>query len=542
LKSNFQFLIPKFPKYGQLAFAFAGGVLMGMTPAPVNAWFLAWVALVPLWILVATSSLKSKLALGFVWGLGFHGLALFWITGLHPLTWMGVPWLASLAIALSCWLFITIWGALLVALWAGSFKFLEKTSSLRSPNHLFWTLARVLVGTAIWCGLEGIWSSGPLWWTSLSYTQSPHNLVILHLGQLTGPSATTAAIVAVNGLLAESWLQKQLPATPLLLRPSPRPLTASFLSPAKICLAIAATLLLSLHLIGFNLYSYSLSQPPEAAVRVGLIQGNIPTRIKLYEEGVRRALNAYVTGYNILADQDVDIVLTPEGALPIYWVPSNYPSNPVYQSVLNRQVPLVLGSFGNQTDQITQNLFAIAGNGEIVGRYSKIKLVPLGEYIPFQRFLGGLINRLSPVEASMVPGEFDQEFNTPVGRAIAGICYESAFSRLFRVQAANGGEFILTASNNDPYSSTMMFQHHAQDVMRAVETDRWAARVTNTGYSGIVDPHGRTLWLSDNNIYEIHAENIYRRQTRTLYVQWGDWLTPLLLVSALAVGLGIKSD
>jgi apolipoprotein N-acyltransferase len=170
----------------------------------------------------------------------------------------------------------------------------------------------------------------------------------------------------------------------------------------------------------------------------------------------------------------------------------------------------------------------------------KVKLVPLGEYIPFEQFLGSLINRLSPVEASMVPGELEQQFDTPVGRAIAGICYESAFSRLFRVQAANGGEFILTASNNDPYSRTMMFQHHAQDVMRAIETDRWAARVTNTGYSGIVDPHGKTRWLSDNNIYEIHADTIYRRQTRSLYVQWGDWLTPLLLILGLTVGLGIR--
>jgi apolipoprotein N-acyltransferase len=531
LKSNFQFLIPKLPKYGQLAFALMGGVLMGVTPAPVNAWFLAWVALVPLWILVARpSSLKAKLAFGFVWGLGFHGLALSWITGLHPLTWMGVPWLASLAIALFCWLFITAWGALLVAIWAGSFKLLEQ-SSLRTATIWFLPLARILVGTAVWCALEGIWSSGTLWWTSLSYTQSPHNLLILHLGQLTGPSATTAAIVAVNGLLAEAWLSSRSYATP---SPSHSATTA------KLYLAIAAILLLSLHLLGLSLYNRPLTQPPEAAVRVGLIQGNVPTRIKLYEEGVRRAFNAYMTGYDILANQNVDIVFTPEGALPIYWVPSTYQSNPVYQSVLNRGVPLVLGSFGRRDDQITQSLFAIAANGEIVGRYNKVKLVPLGEYIPFEQFLGSLINRLSPVEASMIPGELEQQFDTPVGRAIAGICYESAFSRLFRVQAANGGEFILTASNNDPYSRTMMFQHHAQDVMRAIETDRWAARVTNTGYSGIVDPHGRTRWLSDNNIYEIHADTIYRRPTRSLYVQWGDWLTPLLLILGLTVGLGIR--
>jgi len=115
------------------------------------------------------------------------------------------------------------------------------------------------------------------------------------------------------------------------------------------------------------------------------------------------------------------------------------------------------------------------------------------------------------------------------GRAIVGICYESAFSQHFQRQAAAGGQFLLTASNNAHYSITMPAQHHAQDVMRAIETDRWAVRATNTGYSGLVDPHGRTVWISGINTYEIHAATIYRRQTQTLYVRWGDWLTPVLL-------------
>jgi apolipoprotein N-acyltransferase len=81
----------------------------------------------------------------------------------------------------------------------------------------------------------------------------------------------------------------------------------------------------------------------------------------------------------------------------------------------------------------------------------------------------------------------------------------------------------------------MANQHHAQDIMRAIETDRWAVRATNTGYSAFINPHGQTLWKSAYNTYETHAETIYPRQTRTLYVRWGDWLTPLLLVlSAMA--------
>ncbi|MEG4415153.1 hypothetical protein Q5692_30650, partial [Microcoleus sp. C2C3] len=108
---------------------------MALTTAPVNAWLLAWVALVPLWILVVSyekplQEVKqpkffflpaSFFLVPSLWGIGYHGLALSWIMGIHPMTWLGVPWWPSLAIALFCWAFITLWGAALVAVWAWLF-------------------------------------------------------------------------------------------------------------------------------------------------------------------------------------------------------------------------------------------------------------------------------------------------------------------------------------------------------------------------------------------------------------------------------------
>ncbi|MEO1684917.1 MAG: apolipoprotein N-acyltransferase, partial [Cyanobacteria bacterium J06631_12] len=187
---------------------------------------------------------------------------------------------------------------------------------------------------------------------------------------------------------------------------------------------------------------------------------------------------------------------------------------------------------GDRVSAISQSLLTLTAAGQIESRYNKVKLVPLGEYLPFAR----LLDRLSPFE-SLAPGTFDQQLNTPFGPVAAGICYESAFTELFRQQVKRGGQLILTASNNDPYPPRQMMQHHALDVMRAIESDRWEARVTNTGISGIVDPRGRTQWLSNPDEQVTHQAKIYRRQTLTPYVRWGDWLTPTLLILA-AIGLG----
>lgn len=499
---------------------------MGITPAPFNVWPLAWIALVPLWILIVSPNQNSKfffsksfLLFPLLWGIGYHGFALFWITGIHPMTWLGVPWLASLAIAAFCLTFITLWGAALVTIWAICQAWISQKLNLKSP---FSPWVRVLIGTAIWCALEAIWSLGNLWWTSLAYTQSPHNLIILHLGQLSGTTAVTAAIVAVNGLIAEAWIYLS---------------DRQEINPKKTLLFLLSPLILflSLHAVGFILSDRPLIHPPETALKIGIVQGNIPNSIKFGSEGWRRALARYTSGYNALADRGVDAVLIPETALPYLWE-ENRQFSEFYQAILDKGVVAWVGSFGSQGSNFTNSLFTVTGTGETFSRYDKTKLVPLGEYIPFEEILGKFIDKISPLDAHLVAGTSNQIFDTPFGRAIAGICYDSAFSYHFRRQAAAGGEFILSASNDAHYTSAMMQQHHAQDVMRAIETDRWAIRATNTGYSAIVDPHGKTLWKSRMNAYEIHAATIYRRQTKTLYVRWGDWLLPVLLVgSAIAL-------
>ena len=568
------------------AIAFFSGILMALTTAPVNAWLLAWVALAPLWVLVVSyqkpkiEEQKQKFLflpsflnihplhplqnplpnflLPSLWGIGYHGLALSWIMGIHPMTWLGVPWWPSLAIALFCWAFITLWGAALVAVWAWLFVILNsltlpgknpililnsltlpgKNPILNSPplqggagggKAQFSALTRVLIGTALWCALESIWSTGSLWWTSLSYTQSPHNLAILHLGQLSGPSAVTAAIVAVNGLIAEAFIEGRRKK-----EEGRRKNWIAYILPASLCLI--------LHIAGWSLYNRPLNQEAGTSLKIGIIQGNIPNEIKFDSGGWGRALEGYTIGYKQLADRKVDAVLIPETALPFIWT-NEYQRSTLsfYQAILDRGVVAWVGGFGQQENSITNSLLAIDRTGEIIGRYDKLKLVPLGEYIPFYEILGGIINRLSPLDAHLVPGNSKQLFDTPFGRAIVGICYDSAFAEIFRYQAANGGEFMITASNNAHYKPPMLAQHHALDVMRAIETDRWAVIATNTGYSAFVNPRGETVWKSGINTYEVRDATIYRRQTRTLYVRWGDWLTPLLLVLAGLMRLIVKN-
>ncbi|MFB2939237.1 apolipoprotein N-acyltransferase [Aerosakkonemataceae cyanobacterium BLCC-F154] len=508
----------------RLVISLVSGILMGMTAAPFGVWPLAWIALIPLWIFTVKSQ-KSEKSLYFyaiLWAIGYHGLTISWILGLHPLTWLGIPWILSLAIAIGALLLFTIWGVALVTIWAiGSRVIFQFIHNFKSPIPK--SLIRILIGTTLWCILEYIWSSGPFWWTSLSFTQSPHNLAILHLSQISGPNTINAVIVAVNGLIAEAFISGKSQTNSTIGRFH------------KGYLSLAIGLLITSHLVGWAIYSQPLSDRPNNALKIGIIQGNIPNKLKFTPEGLRLSLTRYTAGYRNLAKQGVAAVLTPEGALSSQWNDPPSPNNPFYQAILNENVAAWVGAHHRKKDGFTNSLFTVTKNGEIFSRYDKVNLVAFGEYVPFRDILGRIFPQVSAVGSDQIPGRPNQVFDTPFGRAIVGICYDSVFTRHFQHQAALGGEFILTSSNNDPYNAAMQFQHHAQDVLRAIESDRWAVRATNTGYSAIVDPHGQTKWISQTKTFQIHADTVYRRQTKTLYVRWGDWLTPLLLLISTVI-------
>jgi apolipoprotein N-acyltransferase len=319
----------------------------------------------------------------------------------------------------------------------------------------------------------------------------------------------TAILLAVNGLIAEAIISR----------------------PQKNLAIAAATLFFTGHLGGYILSQAPLDTQPTDALKIGIIQGNIPNEIKLYADGKQKAIEGYTSGYLQLAAENVDAILTPEGALP--YMPNEIRQSSLYQAILEKGVPIWLGAFGEAGNDYTNSLHSIDKTGNFISQYDKYKLVPLGEYVPFKEIIGQWVKRFSPLDATLKRGAEKQEFLAFPGlRAAVGICYDSAFGNHFRQQAQRG-EFILTSSNNAHYAESMPAQHHGMDVMRSIETSRWAVRATNTGYSAIVDPHGHTLWKSKLNEFATHSHQIYRRRNQTLYVQRGDWLTPLLIISSV---------
>jgi apolipoprotein N-acyltransferase len=282
-------------------------------------------------------------------------------------------------------------------------------------------------------------------------------------------------------------------------------------------------------------------------IRVGLIQGNIAQEDKWNPAHARRIFTTYIAMTRDAVRRGAAYVIWPESSTPFTFEdPLGDPPGDATLRQLAREVrvPILLGS-----DQVVRRqpvssselynaAFQLDTDGKTIAVYRKIKLVPFGEFFPFQRwiaFAAPLVRRFVPFSAGIGP------VILPIGshRASTAICYEVVFPSLAREAVVAGSELLTTVTNDGWYGrSSAPYQHWEMASMRAIEQGRYLARAANTGISGIVDPYGRVLARS--NIFEqVGLVGEARFLTgRTVYSIMGDAIAYVsIVVTALAAFL-----
>jgi len=191
-------------------------------------------------------------------------------------------------------------------------------------------------------------------------------------------------------------------------------------------------------------------------------------------------------------------------------------------------------------------------NGDLVDHFSKTKLVPFGESLPFSgKFPGAGAVAQGIYRASLLKPNFIRtgEFG-PLrfrGMVMGGaVCWENVFEKPFRDQANEGAEAFLVLSNENWYGlSEEMDQMVAATQYRVRETGRPVFRVANTGISGLFDSAGRLIGNLPRGEEAYFVADLARISPTwtTPYLKWGWLVAPLVawlsLLGAVAVRLRI---
>ncbi|MFP5205819.1 MAG: apolipoprotein N-acyltransferase [Acidobacteriota bacterium] len=213
--------------------------------------------------------------------------------------------------------------------------------------------------------------------------------------------------------------------------------------------------------------------------------------------------------------------------------------------------PLIIGGIGADYAQQEgawrdyNSAMVYSSEGQLIGRYDKIHLVPFGEYIPFQNLLS-FAHKLTGRVSSFSRGTARQSFllgspGVEPHRYGIFICYESVFADEVRLFALNGAEVLVNISDDGWYGDTSApWQHLNMVRMRAIENDRWILRDTNNGVTAAIDPYGRVRQSIPRHQVDALAARFGFRDHITFYTAQGDvfaWVCAVVCIGGFGFAL-----
>ncbi len=233
-----------------------------------------------------------------------------------------------------------------------------------------------------------------------------------------------------------------------------------------------------------------------------------------------------------------DLILWPESPAPFQ---TNDPffRGAISNLAIQSHAWLIVGAIGvDSTTTVYNSASLVSPTGEWEGRYSKIHLVPFGEYVPF-RSLFSFASGLTQAVGTFTKGKSRAPLNAGDTKLGVFICYESIFPNEIRQLVAQGAQVLVNISNDGWYGDSGAWaQHLNQARMRAVENHRWLLRDTNTGLTASIDPYGRVVAHLERKTRAALAAPYALTNVTTFYSRHGDWfacLCAIISIGALIV-------
>ena len=145
-------------------------------------------------------------------------------------------------------------------------------------------------------------------------------------------------------------------------------------------------------------------------------------------------------------------------------------------------------------------MLILDNNLKIIDNYNKRKLVPFGEFLPFENFLNNFgLKKITEGHGSFVRGKTDKNLIIDNFNILPLICYEIIFTNLIQKSKAETN-LIINISEDGWFGDTIgPNQHFAKSIFRAIESNTFLIRSANKGISAIIDNKGNIIKQLDRN-------------------------------------------
>jgi apolipoprotein N-acyltransferase len=459
--------------------------------------------------------LRSAFLRGWLAGVGYFLVSLFWLTEPFQVNAVQQGWMAPFAVGLVTAGMALFWGAAALAY------------RVLAPKGV----ARVLVFAGVFAAVE--WLRGHI------LTGFPWDLPG-EAWQAGSPISQAASLAGAYGL---TWLTLVIASAPAVIAEGRK-------GPAVV--AGAAGLLAVLFAYG----AVRLGQAPATAPNARLlriVQADVRQESKYDPAIFSSIVQRYVALTAAPAARTPDIVVWPEGAIPVamedYLAPGAWPRDAIAKSLKPGQT-LILGGYrvanANVDPPVVYNsLAAFRRQGDDlmpIGLYDKFRLVPFGEFLPFDALAGQLgIKTFVHVGDGFTAGPRPKPLRLPGLPPVQPlICYEALYPGFTREGAAAAGfrpDWIVNISNDAWFGATSgPWQHLNIASYRAIEEGLPMVRATPTGVSAVIDAFGRPLASLPEGALGVIDRPLPPALAPTPFSRFGDAPFAVMVAASLAFG------
>jgi apolipoprotein N-acyltransferase len=486
-----------------------GGGLLAMGLPPLGFWWVAWIGMFALYGVLHGASHRQTFSRVYVFAVAYFLVAYHWIGFAFLVDAETNLWLMPFAVGGLAGFMALYWALAIFGL-----GFIA-----RLP-----LLAQMVLGIALAEWVRGILFTGFPW--------AAPGLI----AEAMGPVAQLASIIGMPGLTAVvlAWM-----AMPLVLCQWPRRRGVAALREAWPGLVLVASLPVVAVWGAFRLASLPLDAVD--GVKLRLVQPNIAQSDKW------RADNAEAVFTQLLAQSadgadagGITHVVWPESALAFLLDESPNALRRI-GAALGPSRQLLTGAIRRErrtdgTEPYFTSVMLINGAGRVTDHYDKWRLVPGGEYLPFEDLFARFnVRKLVTLPESFTAGPGPANMLVPgLGPVGLAICYEAIFPHQF--VAAQRPNLIVNVTNDGWFGRSVgPGQHFAQVRLRAIEQGLPIARSANTGISGMIDGAGRTWIRSELEMRGVFDISVPKPLSATLFATFGQWMVALALALVAAL-------
>ena len=488
--------------------AVLSGILLVLSFPKFGHGVTAWAALVPLLVAVRTLPFAPSVLAGVLAGFVQHVGLLYWVT--HVVVHYGK---LHMALGIPVMMLLALYLSLYTGLFAGGIAlFRDRGIPAAAAAPLLWT-ALEYAKSMLLTGFP---------WENLAHSQYL-NLPLIQVADITGTYGLSFLLVLVNAALAAC-----IGAGREALR--------------KTLAGVAAAGLLVALCAGYGVWrmaDVAARFEPVPERTVALVQGNIDQSIKWDPSFQKETLRIYRELSLEAAARGARFIVWPETATPFMFQNRDELHDAVVGTARATGAWLLFGTPSYTRHEgalrFQNSAVVLSPAGEIAGSYSKVHLVPYGEYVPL-RPLFPFVEKLAVGVGDFLPGEGFEPVDAAEARVGFLICYEGIFPEIGRAYGRNGATLLVNVTNDAWFGTTSApFQHLSMTVFRAVENRIYVARAANTGVSAVIDATGRITARTGLFERTTLTAPVKIHRIGTFYTAAGDWFVFACLFALLVL-------